>query len=294
MNAQGQEQLQSNFDAQIFVAELPLYKTVHYSTDCKKSIQRFYGTQTVTVDLLCRECNMISTFRTSGTGFDELRDAAIAIGRGPGHAALPTPQFFGVNVVKLNCTRRAGHHINLLVSGGVKKAEGDDGRASIFLRKVGQDPSHADLARAEFSGLSSFVDKVDRAEFVRSAGLASAGVNIGAFVYLRRLFERLIERARLRSEVSHDMPGFQNKRVHEKIECLSDVLPPFLVENSSVYRFLSSGIHELDEETCGGMYPVLRESVLLMLKQEKAIEEERRQREELARRIAQLNSIARS
>ena len=43
----------------------------------------------------------------------------------------------------------------------------------------------------------------------------------------------------------------------EKIKTLTGYLPPFIVEQNSIYGILSKGIHELSEEDCLKYYTVI-------------------------------------
>ena len=78
-------------------------------------------------------------------------------------------------------------------------------------------------------------------------------MGIGSFVYIRRIFENLIDQAHnlAKSEIkdfSEDI--YLNSRMDKKIIMLKDFLPVFLVENRILYAILSKGIHELSEEEC--------------------------------------------
>ena len=75
---------------------------------------------------------------------------------------------------------------------------------------------------------------------------------MGSFVYLWRVFERLITRRfeEFKVEEGWNDAKFVGKRMSEKIELLEHYLPDFLVRNKKVYSILSRGIHELQEEEC--------------------------------------------
>lgn len=66
------------------------------------------------------------------------------------------------------------------------------------LTKIGQFPSKATLDEAKIKEYKDVLNGQFMKEFVRAIGLASHGVGIGSFVYLRRIFERLIEEAHLK------------------------------------------------------------------------------------------------
>lgn len=60
------------------------------------------------------------------------------------------------------------------------------------ISKVGQYPSFADIALDESKEYRDILDGEETSEFHKAIGLAAHGVGIGSFVYLRRIFERLI------------------------------------------------------------------------------------------------------
>jgi hypothetical protein len=60
------------------------------------------------------------------------------------------------------------------------------------LQKIGQFPSLADIAIDEGKTYRTVLTREDSSEFHKAIGLAAHGVGIGSFVYLRRIFERLV------------------------------------------------------------------------------------------------------
>jgi hypothetical protein len=95
-------------------------------------------------------------------------------------------------------------------------------------------------------------------------------------VYLRRIFEGLIEEAHREAS---EAPGwkeddFTRGRMDEKIILLREKLPSFLVENSSLYSILSKGIHALTEEECLEYFGPVRIAIELIL--DEKIEQEKK------------------
>jgi hypothetical protein len=74
----------------------------------------------------------------------------------------------------------------------------------------------------------------------------------GSYVYLRRIFERLIKGRfdEFKETEKWSEEDFLKVRMHERIELLKEHLPEFLVRNKKVYSILSLGVHELDEKVC--------------------------------------------
>ncbi len=105
------------------------------------------------------------------------------------------------------------------------------------------------------------------------------GVGIGSFVYLRRIFERLIEEAHqaATTDASWDENVYVRSRMEEKIKILSPSLPSFLSQNWQIYSILSKGIHELSEQECAKYFDVVKGGVELILDQ-KIEEKERKEK----------------
>jgi hypothetical protein len=157
-----------------------------------------------------------------------------------------------------------------------------------LVQKIGQYPSLADIANDESRTYRTVLDKEDSAELHRAIGLAANGVGIGSFVYLRRVFERLINRRfeELRVRESWNDADFMAKRMAEKVEFLKDHLPDFLVQNKKMYAILSKGIHELEEDECLAAFEMLKNAIFFIL------DEDKHKREQLELRIKAEKAIA--
>ena len=129
----------------------------------------------------------------------------------------------------------------------------------------------------------------DRKEFRRAIGLYASGIGAGAYVYLRRIFESLLEQAKGKAGDAIDIKAFNNAHVGEKITMLSSYLPSALTSNTVLYGILSKGIHELTEEQCLTYFSVLKDCLYMILDQW----EEMRKKEEKEKSIkAALSKIA--
>ena len=171
----------------------------------------------------------------------------------------------------ITCARNDSHTIWYILRGG-----------GGVLQKVGQFPSFADIANDESKQYRTLLSTEDAAELHKAIGLAAHGVGIGAYVYIRRIFERLIDNrfAEFKTLENWPVEDFRRLRVAEKIEFLKDHLPDFLVKNKKLYGILSLGIHELNEADCLNFFSVIRASTIFIL------EEDKRKKEELAQRAA--------
>ena len=80
----------------------------------------------------------------------------------------------------------------------------------------------------------------------------------------------------------------------KKIELLKDYLPPFLVENKSIYSILSKGIHELDEDTCLNYFKSMKVGIEIILDQKLEKKKQKEKEEEAKKSILQLNGKLKS
>lgn len=151
-----------------------------------------------------------------------------------------------------------------------------------YFTKIGQWPSISDIQQPERQKYRKILKDYQYKEFTKSIRLASHGVGIGSFVYLRRIFESLIEEACQRAQVEKSdfsSDEYKKSRMDQKIKLVEDFLPRFLVENRALYAILSKGIHELSENECleyfetvkSGIEQILDEKIFLKEKEEKVV-----------------------
>lgn len=154
------------------------------------------------------------------------------------------------------------------------------------LQKVGQIPSLADLALPNLRKYRPVLGDERHRELTRAVGLTTHGVGVGAFVYLRRVFESLIEEAHAKAivDANWDEAAFSHGRMDEKIGMLKEQLPGFLVQNRGLYGILSVGVHTLSEDECLAAFPAVKLAIELIL--DELLEEHERQ--------AKLKSAAKS
>ncbi len=136
--------------------------------------------------------------------------------------------------------------------------------------KIGQHPSFADFQESFNPEYISIIGNEKYLELNKSIGLSAHGIGIGSFVYLRRVFEFLLDKAHkvASTESEWDEGKFSKSRIKEKIEILREYLPNFIIENKNIYGILSKGIHELSESECLEFFPVLKSSIEIILDEE--------------------------
>ena len=224
---------------QEFCLSVPLYKTFAFD-DTKSNpffgIEHFKGP----LDIFCVECGRHSVFRLQH------------------EAQYSDRSHFRHYIFSLwfKCSRDTSHEVGFLFH--AHKG---------LLQKIGQVPSLADMALPDMRKYRPVLGDERFRELSRGIGLVTHGVGIGAFVYVRRVFESLIEQAHdlAKGEAGLDEDAYARARMDEKINSLKAHLPEFLVQNRGLYKILSSGVHTLSEGECLAAFPAVRLAIELIL-----------------------------
>jgi len=233
-----------------FFLKTPLYEVFHADAvdefqipDLKiQGVKNFQGT----IDAFCMECKKDSIFRRAEINQGEYED----------YEDYPrTSHDSKVFCIPFVCTRDESHNMYFYFM-----------VHNYTVRKIGQYPSLVDLNSNKIKKYRKILgDKYK--EFNRAVGLASHGVGIGSFVYLRRIFENLIEEAHQEAKKTllWNEENYNRSRMDEKIGLLKDYLPEFLVKNKIIYSILSKGIHELSEDECLKYFAPVKLGIELIL-----------------------------
>lgn len=249
-----------------FAFQTPLYSKVSFPDDMILKIT-LLGHASIRVDGHCSSCGKPSTFC-----FDSRDELNVELH----HIRKHVVERQHVGSFKITCSRDSTHELRIWF---------------IMLRdtveKVGQYPSLADIANDEAATYRSVLNKVDASELHKAIGLAAHGVGVGSFVYLRRLFERLIYArfAEFQKVEGWSEDDFLKLKMDDKVKFLKGHIPDFLYENRRMYSILSKGIHELSEEHCLKFFEPLKLSIKLIL------EEDKKKKEELALRQMAADAI---
>ena len=158
--------------------------------------------------------------------------------------------------------------------------------------KIGQSPSVADLSFPELKEFRKVVSADDLKELRKAIGLHAQGIGVGAFVYVRRIFERLIDKAKelAIADGNIDKTEYLESHVAERISLLKNYLPDTIVQNKTFYSIVSKGIHELSEEDCIAYFPVMREGIMLILRQWRAKQDEAETARKLATSLSKITA----
>jgi hypothetical protein len=247
-------------NTQDFFFNTPLYTEVDIDYETAMAVFR----RSHRVDGWCRGCGRESTFLHTPTNASPLGETN------------NKPHFAGTLWFK--CVRNEDKHVVTfhcrLVSGA--------------LQKTGQFPSFADIALDQSKKYAKLLGAEYSSEFHKAIGLAAHGVGIGSFVYMRRIFEKLIQNRfdEFKHAEKWSEQEFRDMRMAERIRHLKAHLPEFLVRNTKLYSIMSRGIHELDEETCLSAFNLIKGATIIIL------EEDQKKKEELARQAAFEKEIA--
>ena len=105
------------------------------------------------------------------------------------------------------CAMDNNHHLDYVVR--------TDGNT---MTKIGQFPSVADLSFPELDEYKKDIDELSRKELRRAIGLHAQGIGVGSYVYLRRIFERILGMAKeqAQSDGRIDLSGYEAMKVAEK------------------------------------------------------------------------------
>ncbi|MFA5157629.1 MAG: hypothetical protein WC451_00345 [Patescibacteria group bacterium] len=141
-------------------------------------------------------------------------------------------------------------------------------RGSDAIMKIGQYPSLADI---QFEKLGKKYDRLlsekDLKNFKKAIGLAAHGVGAGSLIYLRKIFEDLVNETFNNhvKELATTPADFKTKRMEDKVEIVKKHLPQQVLGMKPLYSILSSGIHYMEEEDCLSYFAPLKLSIELIL-----------------------------
>ncbi len=257
-----------NYPVEDWLLKLPLYSPVDLGDDSYSAIEAI-SLFKETMDAFCPSCQQNATFAgavsTSAENIKKEEQRRIQIRQlgGRSQNAWNISDFMKAIV----CTR-AGHIVHFHFT--------HDENSII---KIGQYPSLADMATGDTSQFIKALGKARLHELNKAIGLAAHGVGIGAYVYLRRVFESLIEDAHQKAKLGQgwDEDGYQRARMKERVAMLKNCLPSFIVEHPQLYGILSLGVHELTEGDCLKNFEALK-SAILVIAEEKMHEIQREAR----------------
>ncbi|MBI6671336.1 short-chain dehydrogenase [Pseudomonas syringae] len=251
-----------------FCIDYPLYEEFTFAKEHDQEGWNVFFSQEP-IDTYCPECNAHSIFHQYiGNGQVRYVDGWAGSSR------------FSV---LLKCSRNTDHHLYFLFD--------VEGRT---VQKIGQYPSLADLNTYDVRQYADVLPREDFKELTKAIGLAAHGVGVGSFVYLRRIFENLVDAAYqiAKGDEGWDEEAYHKGRMAERIQLLAGHLPDFLVENHLMYKILSQGLHELTESACLAAFPVVKMGIEMVLDEKLAAAAKQKKLEQAKKAIHGLVSKA--
>ncbi|MGN4562267.1 hypothetical protein ACTFP3_29125 [Bacillus cereus group sp. MYBK5-2] len=245
------------FNIETLFLSTSLYEELDFPEDYKVIFKKlFLSSDELQFDCFCIHCEKESTFKFNDKTLKNPYYKTPFEAQAKSEIHLYWNTFSFPIQLEFACQRNHLHKYSIMFI-----SQGND-----KLIKIGQYPSIASL---ELHSINKYrkILKSDYRDFSKAIRLYSHDVGAGSFVYLRRIFENLIEECRQEAQKNHsfDNDAFQRSRMDEKIMMLQTYLPPFLVENRKLYGILSKGIHELDEKTCLELFPNVKLAIELIL-----------------------------
>ena len=253
--------------------KMPLYDKLELNSALEYKlvdILRFSGK----LDMFCVACNKETTF----TGFDNLTDYVPGVAYTSNSSRLmervfTLPKYFShkkVFTVKLKCSRNENHLMlyNFYITNNV-------------LIKIGQYPSLMDIAHHTLKKYKRLLGPELYTEFNKAVGLAALNVGLGSFIYLKRIFDHLLEDAHKKAFKLENWNELEYlaSPLQKRIYLLRNQLPPYLVKKREAFTILNKDVHELSEAECLQYFPVLKGAIECML-DEKLIEISREQKKQ--------------
>jgi len=135
------------------------------------------------------------------------------------------------------------------------------------LIKIGQFPSPMFFSDKINNDIFKILDKNEKNYYLLSVKSHNNNLNIASFVYLRRVFESLLDKA-----IKQSNTNFDGMKTKEKIKQLvkEGLLNDMLMNTgyNVLYSLLSDGVHNLSEEQCKEQYELLKSAVEIILEDE--------------------------
>jgi hypothetical protein len=259
------------------IVDMPLYEQLLIDEEIKNTLSDYLDNKEynqLSVELYCIHCKNNSTFNPLfGAQLDSRK------------STIPSFAFFNEKiqfaVLHYKCARDTTHYYSFQLM--IKDNN---------LIKIGQFPSKADIEIPEYNRFSKIIPEDKLSDLKRSAGLASHGIGAGSFVYLRRVFEYLLEEAHKKAVTENKIDDqlYLKSRVLERIDLLKEYLPVFMLENKQLYAILSKGVHELTEDECLASYSIIKGTIEIILEEILEKKEKEKREEKLRKEISNIHS----
>ena len=159
--------------------------------------------------------------------------------------------------------------------------------------KIGQYPSIYELN--EEINNKKFIKMLgdEYAGYYRNAcSLYSFNTCIGAMIYLRRIFEKILldTYEEQKENIDIKLADFKKLRMEDKLKQLKEYLPDILFEQgfNVIYTKISDGVHNLTENECQEIFPILKTAIEEILIDKLEFQEKQKRRTEISNKIGNL------
>lgn len=272
-----------------------LYTEIDLSTYSQKQIINilFYDeleyNEAPTLNCFCKECNQKLSFSAynSESGLSRLRDTNILYNDTHHESALLKINSFYSKLSTFQIFTRSfkcpnvkdnSHDVTFIFKISNQK-----------LYKIGQYPSYNDLNTFDLQKIRKFKPNI-YPELNKAMGLFSHGIGVGSYVYLRRVLEKHIVNPKFAEKIkSEENPNdYNNYYFQDKVKFLGNDISEFLATNTTLYGFISKGLHELEEQECLKLFALVYETIIMILEEEIEIEERKRKKLEIQKQLNKL------
>ena len=181
-------------------------------------------------------------------------------------------------IYKFSC--EMNHNLNLML-----EVSGKD-----ELIKVGQWPEPIALAKNNNDELLKELDEENIVYYLNALKSRNNNLNIASFVYLRRIFEKLIDEAKKKSK-----SNFDGKKIKDVIKILvKEGLLNSLLNDMGynvLYSLISDGVHNLSEIECQNHFDLLKEAIEIILEDEIYRKKQEKRKKRIGNELNNENSI---
>lgn len=155
--------------------------------------------------------------------------------------------------------------------------------------KIGQNPTFNDLNKSDLKKIRKYKPEI-YSELNKALGLFSHGIGVGSYVYLRRILEKHIVNPKFQIKLNNEPNKnlFNNYHFDDKVKFLGNDISEFLSFNSKLYGFISKGIHELEEDECINYFPLIYQTIIMILEEEIDIEERLKKKSQIQKELNKL------
>jgi len=145
--------------------------------------------------------------------------------------------------------------------------------SEFYLMKIGQYPPTWMLNQNSTRSYRKELNENDYKELSKALELHSNGFSVASFVYLRRIYENLIqqEHEKQRATIKDwNEPKYQKSNFGDQVKILvdngADIIPSEIDNHkANIYRILSLGVHQYTEEECTQYFDLIFTCITLIL-----------------------------